>query len=112
MQNCFWGCLRLDSAQSCHVIAVWCLQISFPIAWLLYSGPKGWEFINFVHFLAPFVILGIGLDDIFVSISFFNNTRLFIREFALDTRLTASFRQAASAMLATYASPMFSAFLD
>ena len=67
----------------------------------MYSAPKGWKFVNFIHFLAPFVILGIGLDDIFVSIAFFQNTRPFMGHFALDTRLTMAFQQASSAMLAT-----------
>lgn len=77
------------------------MQISFPISWLVYSAPKGWKFVNFIHFLAPFVMLGIGLDDIFVSIAFFQNTRPFMGYFALDTRLTMAFQQASSAMLAT-----------
>jgi hypothetical protein len=89
------------------IVSLHCLQISFPLAWLLYSAPKGWEYINFVHFLAPYVILGIGLDDIFVAVSFFDNTKPFMRDFALDTRLTATFHQAAPTMLATCASAQF-----
>jgi hypothetical protein len=69
----------------------------------VYSAPKGWKFVNFIHFLAPFVIMGIGLDDIFVAMEFFKNTRPFMGYFALDTRLTFTFQQAASAMLATCA---------
>jgi hypothetical protein len=84
------------------------MQVSFPISWFFYSYPKGSKFVNFIHFLAPFVMLGIGLDDIFVSIAFFQNTRPFMGYFALDTRLTSTFHQASSAMLATCASPLHS----
>jgi hypothetical protein len=83
------------------------LQISFPLSWLLYSTPRGWRHVNFIHFLAPFVILGIGLDDIFVCISFFQNTRPFMGHFALDTRLTSALAQAGSTMLATSVFALF-----
>jgi Patched family len=84
-----------------------CMQVSFPIAWLMYSAPKDWQFINFIHFLAPFVILGIGLDDIFVSMEFFQNTRPFMGYFALDTRLTQAFQASSSSMLATSTTSAF-----
>lgn len=69
---------------------------------MLYSSPRDWQHVSFIHFLAPFVMLGIGLDDIFVTLSFFKNTRPFMGHFALDTRLTCALSQAASSMLATY----------
>lgn len=83
------------------------MQVSFPIAWLIYARPRDWEYITFIHFLAPFVILGIGLDDIFVSVSFFQNTRPFMGHFALDTRLTHAFSKASGAMLATSTTSAF-----
>ena len=83
------------------------MQISFPIAWLVYARPRDWEYVTFIHFLAPFVILGIGLDDIFVTISFFQNTRPFMGHFALDTRLTHAFSKASGAMLATSTTSAF-----
>jgi hypothetical protein len=81
------------------------MQISFPISWLVYSVPRGWRHVSAMHYLAPFVVLGIGLDDIFVAVAFFRNTRPFLHLFALDTRLSASFSSAASTMLATHAPP-------
>lgn len=81
--------------------------MSFPIAWFLYAAPKEWEYLNFIHFLAPFIVLGIGLDDIFVFCSFFQATRPYITHFALDTRLTNAFMRAAGASLATSTTSAF-----
>ena len=83
------------------------VQTSFPIAWLIYAVPKGWQYINFIHFLAPFVVLGIGLDDIFVFTSFFETTRPYAGHFALDTRLTSTFMRASGATLATSTTSAF-----
>ena len=83
------------------------VQVSFPISWLVYAAPKGWDFINFIHFLAPFVVLGIGLDDIFVFAAFFDATRPYASHFALDTRLTAALSRASGATLATSTTSAF-----
>jgi hypothetical protein len=83
------------------------VQISFPIAWFLYAVPKNWEYINFIHFLAPFIVLGIGLDDIFVFCEFFEATRPYTAHFALDTRLTNAFMRSAGACLATSTTSAF-----
>lgn len=82
-------------------------QVAFPISWIFYAVPRGWAFINFLHFLAPFVVLGIGLDDIFVFVSFFEDTRPYARHFALDTRLSRTFSRASGACLATSTTSAF-----
>eukprot|EP00892_Ulva_mutabilis_P004434 jgi/Ulvmu1/2362/UM013_0210.1 len=100
--------LRLGSGSWFMTIAgIFQIIVSFPIAWLVYARPRDWEYVTFIHFLAPFVILGIGLDDIFVTISFFQNTRPFMGHFALDTRLTHAFSKASGAMLATSTTSAF-----
>jgi hypothetical protein len=83
------------------------VQCSFPISWLVYSYPKNWEYINFIHFLAPFVVLGIGLDDIFVFTAYFDSTLPYTTHFALDTRLTSAFTRSSGATLATSTTSAF-----
>lgn len=60
------------------------VQAAFPIGWLIYSTPLDWKYFNFIHFLAPFVILGIGLDDIFVYASFYKDTCALIYQDTCD----------------------------
>lgn len=110
-------CTKLHHAVCMHVFTstlhhytincIACMQVAFPISWLAYAAPRGWQYINFLHFLAPFVVLGIGLDDIFVFVSFFEDTRPYARHFALDTRLSRTFSRASGACLATSTTSAF-----
>ena len=97
----------MASEAACQMHDACAVQASFPLAWLAYAVTHGWRYINFLHFLAPFVILGIGLDDIFVFVSFFEVTRPYARHFALDTRLTQAFTRASGATLATSTTSAF-----
>ena len=97
----------MASEAACQLHDACAVQASFPLAWLAYAVTHGWRYINFLHFLAPFVILGIGLDDIFVFVSFFEVTRPYARHFALDTRLTQAFTRASGATLATSTTSAF-----
>ena len=100
--------LRIGSQSTfLTVCGVIMLLLTFPIAWLLYAAPRGWQTINFIHFLAPFVVLGIGLDDIFVCTSLFGAARPYAAHFALDTRLTLTMARASSATLATSTTSAF-----
>ena len=78
------------------------LQIaaSFPIAYSLYYL-GGDEDLTAIQFLAPFVILGIGLDDVFVFVGIYRSLKAYAGRYTIEQRLSVAWRRAAGAMLAT-----------
>eukprot|EP00892_Ulva_mutabilis_P011332 jgi/Ulvmu1/8571/UM045_0013.1 len=80
------------------------LQIvaSFPIAYSLYAA-TGNTSLSVIQFLSPFVILGIGLDDVFVFVGIYRALLAYSHRFDITTRLHVAWRRASGAMLATSA---------
>ena len=80
------------------------LQIlaSFPIAYSLYAA-TGNTSLSIIQFLSPFVILGIGLDDVFVFVGIYRALMAYSHRYDISTRLHVAWRRASGAMLATSA---------
>ena len=78
------------------------IVISFPLAYAFHRVVMGLEYVSILQFLAVFVILGIGVDDVFV---FYNTyaqaTRAVGRDSDLTARLSYAYEHAGRAMLVT-----------
>lgn len=84
------------------VFALLQILVSFPIAYTLYAG-TGNTSLSVIQFLAPFVILGIGLDDVFVFVGIYRALMAYSHRFDIATRLHVAWKRASGAMLATSA---------
>lgn len=62
------------------------LLLAFPIAYSLYAVTAS-STLTIIQFLAPFVILGIGLDDVFVFVGIYRSLLLYADSFDTATRL-------------------------
>ena len=78
------------------------IVVSFPLAYALYFV-GGHSHITVIQFLAPFVILGIGLDDIFVFVGIYQSLRTYGERFSIEKRLAVAWTRASASMLATSA---------
>jgi predicted RND superfamily exporter protein len=76
--------------------------LSFPIAYSFYYL-GGHRDLTVISFLSPFVILGIGLDDIFVFVGVYQSLRFYKHRFPLTKRLSVAWHRASGSMLATSA---------
>jgi protein dispatched 3 len=76
--------------------------ISFPISYSLYYL-GGHRDLTIIQFLAPFVILGIGLDDIFVFVGIYRSLRLYAHRYSIEKRVAVAWSRATGSMLATSA---------
>lgn len=78
------------------------LLVAFPIAYTLYALTAS-NTLTIIQFLAPFVILGIGLDDVFVFVGIYRSLLVYADSFDVATRLQVAWRRASGSMLATSA---------
>jgi hypothetical protein len=62
------------------------LLASFPISYTLYALTASTT-LTIIQFLAPFVILGIGVDDVFVFVAIYRSLLYYSDSFDLPTRL-------------------------
>eukprot|EP00929_Paragymnodinium_shiwhaense_P099747 TRINITY_DN6156_c0_g2_i1.p1 TRINITY_DN6156_c0_g2~~TRINITY_DN6156_c0_g2_i1.p1 ORF type:complete len:1221 (+),score=226.86 TRINITY_DN6156_c0_g2_i1:141-3803(+) len=79
------------------------ILLSFPTTWFVYRVILGIEYMGMLNFIAMFVILGIGADDIFVFMDAFHQAGLEPEEISgsLLRRMTFAWTRAASCMLIT-----------
>ena len=77
--------------------------ISFPTTWAIYYLIFQIKYMGFLNFIALFVIMGIGADDIFVFTDAWKQSRLESDDISgsVLTRLQWTYRRAAGAMLVT-----------
>jgi protein dispatched 3 len=78
------------------------LAVSFPLSYALYYT-AGYENLTVIQFLAPFVILGIGLDDMFVFVGIYRSLRHYSKLYTMEQRFSVAWTRASGAMLATSA---------
>ena len=62
------------------------LLVAFPISYTLYAVTAS-NTLTIIQFLAPFVILGIGLDDVFVFVGIYRSLLVYSDSFDVATRL-------------------------
>jgi predicted RND superfamily exporter protein len=78
--------------------------ISFPTTWCIYYLVFGIQYMGFLNFIALFVIMGIGADDIFVFVDAWKQSKL-VRDpkisGSIEGRLEWTYRRAGGAMLVT-----------
>ena len=81
----------------CHVL------ISFPATWAIYYLVFRIEYMGFLNFIALFVIMGIGADDIFVFVDAWKQSKLQDSKISgtIESRLEWTYRRAGGAMLVT-----------
>ena len=77
--------------------------VSFPTTWAIYYLIFQIKYMGFLNFIALFVIMGIGADDIFVFTDAWKQSRLEPKEISgsVLTRLQWTYKRAAGAMLVT-----------
>jgi hypothetical protein len=77
--------------------------VSFPTTWAIYYLVFQIKYMGFLNFIALFVIMGIGADDIFVFTDAWKQSRLEPEEISgsVLTRLQWTYKRAAGAMLVT-----------
>ena len=73
--------IKLDACGVCMQILV-----AFPIGYSLYAVTASGT-LTIIQFLAPFVILGIGLDDVFVFVGIYRSLLVYSRSYDVATRL-------------------------
>ena len=77
------------------------IAISFPAAYFLYRVVMGLRYVSILQFLSVFVILGIGVDDVFVFYdTYAQATAATGRDTDLVLRLSYAYKHAGRAMLA------------
>mmetsp|Transcript_721 Transcript_721/g.2428 ORF Transcript_721/g.2428 Transcript_721/m.2428 type:complete len:877 (+) Transcript_721:207-2837(+) len=77
------------------------ILISYPVSYFMYRVVMGVEYTSMLLFLSLFIIMGIGVDDIFVFFDTFQLTEKYGEEIDLVTRLSFTYRKAGGAMLVT-----------
>lgn len=78
------------------------IAISFPAAYFFYRVVMGLRYVSILQFLSVFVILGIGVDDIFVFYdTYAQATAATGRDTDLVLRLSYAYKHAGRAMLVT-----------
>ena len=78
------------------------IAISFPAAYFVYRVIMGLRYVSILQFLSVFVILGIGVDDIFVFYdTYAQATAATGRDTDLVLRLSYAYKHAGRAMLVT-----------
>ena len=76
--------------------------VSFPTAYAFHRVVMGLEYVSILQFLAIFVILGIGVDDVFVFYdTYAQATRAVGRDGDLTARLSYAYEHAGRAMFVT-----------
>ena len=77
--------------------------LSFPVAYAFYAYVLRLKSISVMQFLAIFIILGIGVDDVFVFYDFFEDASraVGVRGDTLEARLNYAYDHAGRAMLVT-----------
>jgi len=78
--------------------------ISFPATWCIYYLVFQIQYMGFLNFIALFVIMGIGADDIFVFVDAWKQSKLQkdpTISGSIEGRLEWTYRRAAGAMLVT-----------
>lgn len=68
------------------------IVVSIPTAYFFFRVPGGLERTGILQFLSIFVIIGIGVDDVFVFFDTFRSTRAFGAEVSLAVRLSHAYR--------------------
>ena len=77
------------------------IVISFPLAYAFHRVVMGLEYVSILQFLAVFVILGIGVDDVFVFYNTCTGHAGGGRDGDLTARLSYAYEHAGRAMLVT-----------
>ena len=78
------------------------VQIAYPLAYTFYIA-FGYRSLGILQFLAPYITLGIGLDDIFMFTSTYKSVIRHSEDYSVATRLQLTYNRAAKSMLATSA---------
>jgi predicted RND superfamily exporter protein len=78
------------------------LAVSFPLSYTLYYA-AGYQSLTFIQFLAPFVVLGIVLDDMFSFVGIYRSLRHYSKLYTMERRFSVAWTRASGAILATSA---------
>jgi len=93
---------HLDGSVFLTLAGMFEIAISFPAAYFFYRVVMGLRYVSILQFLSVFVILGIGVDDIFVFFDTFRQaTAATGRDSDLVLRLSYTYKHAGRAMLVT-----------
>ena len=82
------------------VAALGCVVLSFPTTWFVYAGIYRIHFMGIFNFIALFVIVGIGVDDVFVFHDAWKQAAA-LHPDDLEARLGYAYRRSVSAMAVT-----------
>jgi dienelactone hydrolase len=83
-------------------VAVFGILLSFPMAYFVFYVVAGIQEMMILNFVALFLIMGIGADDVFVLFDTFQQSKaIFGHNASLSERMKWSYRHASSAMLIT-----------
>ena len=95
-------CVHMDYSVFLTLAGLAEIFISFPASYFFYRVVMKVPFISVLQFLSIFVILGIGVDDVFVFYdTFISATNAVGRDTSLEVRLSYAYQHAGRAMLVT-----------
>ena len=95
------------------VVALFGILMSFPMAYCVFYVVAKVKKMIILNFVALFLIMGIGADDIFVLYDAFQQSKAVLgRNASLKKRMKWAYRQASSAMLITTATTMGSFYAN
>jgi hypothetical protein len=98
------GCSPCNFAMSwiLPVGALFHVLISFPVSWAIYRFIYQQKYVGYMQFLSIFIILGIGVDDVFIMFdAWIQSAEEGFDETDLESRMRFAWVRAAKAMLIT-----------